>query len=196
MSHTAPGRAFTLLTAVAILAATLGMMVAQPAAADIRKMMKICDGKLCPVFLPELPVPSGWTVDKEASGKVDVVVLVPQGSDYARAEAVIYARAFYNDQKDTVDKRAAKSNRDWMNKVKDAKITRLEDVAGTEPGVPFQLFQYSNPGEAYQSAEIVAFGEDTDKEGNAYGVQVVLTALNEQALARNKGNLLAVLRDY
>jgi hypothetical protein len=180
----------------AILFAAACLMAATPSSAEVRKMMKICAGKLCPVFLPQLRVPSGWTVDTAASSKMDVIVLVPKGFDYARAEAVIYARAFYNVKKDTVDQRVAESNRDWMEKVKDAKITRLEDVEGSKPGAPFQLFQYSNPGQASQSAEIVAFGEDTDKEGNLYGVLVVLTALSEQAMTRNKGNLLSVLKDY
>jgi hypothetical protein len=180
----------------AFLLAMTCLIAVPPASAEVRKMMKICDGKLCPVFLPQLSVPQGWTVDTAASSKMDVIVLVPRGYDYARAEAVIYARAFHNHKKDTVDKRVAESNRDWMAKVKGARITPLGTVAGSKPGIQFQVFEYINPGQAHQAAEIVAFGEDTDKEGNLYGVQVVLTALSEEALSRNKGNLLGILEDY
>jgi hypothetical protein len=170
-------------------------LMAQPASADVRKIMKICEKKLCPVYLPQLPVPAGWTVDTAASGRMDVLVLVPKGSDFARAEAVIYGRAFHNAARETVEQRVAESNRDWKTKVKDARITRLEDVAG-KAGVPFRVFQYSNSGLESQAAEIVAFGEDTDKEGNLYGVQIVLTALDQRALLRNKEDLLTVLKDY
>lgn len=183
-------------TIAAILVAVACLMSATLSSAEVRKMMKICNGKLCPVFLPQLPVPAGWTVDTAASGKMDVMVLVPKGYDYNAAEAIIYGKAFYNAEKKTVDTRVAESNRDWLSKVKGARITPLGTVAGSRPGIQFQIFEYINPGHTSQAAEIVAFGEDSDGDGNDYGVQIVLTALSEKALERNKDNLLTVLQDY
>lgn len=194
MTPTSLNRAFGFLAACA---ATACLTLASPASADVSKMIRMCEGqKLCPYFLPQLPVPPGWIIDEAATHKMRMTVLVPEGSDYARADALIYAKAFYNYDKTTVDQRVARSNDHWMQQVKDAKIVRLSDISGSRPGVPFQLFQYTNPGQAYQSAEIVAFGEDTDKEGNLYGVQVVLTARSELALAATKDTLFAVLKNY
>lgn len=184
------------LAIVCALVGCLGPALAPPASADIRKTMKMCDGKLCPIFLPALRVPEDWTVDQAASNKMGLLILVPRGSDYQGAEALIYARAFHNTEKTTVEQRVAESNARWKKQVEDARIERLEDVAGSRSGNPFQLFHYSNPSSADQAAEIVAFGEDTDKEGNLYGVQVVLTARSEKALAANKDVLIAVLKAY
>lgn len=166
------------------------------AQADVKKIVKSCEAGLCPLFLPELKVPAGWQVDTEASDANGIVVLVPRGTRFGDAEALIYAKAFYNARKQTIDDRVKQSNDDWLANVTDARIKRLDDVTPSRPNAPFQLYRYDNPSKGQQSAEIVAFGEDVDKEGNTYGVQVVLTALTEEGLARSEAQLLEVLKDY
>ena len=181
-----------LLIATAI---TLSIMTVA-AQADIKKMVQTCNAGLCPIFLPELPVPAGWRVDDEASKANGIVVLVPEGSSFGDAEAVIYARAFYNAEKRTIESRVEESNRHWLDAVKDAKIERLADIAARQPDVPFQLYRYSNPSTEQQTAEIVAFGEDTDKDGNPYGVQMVITAMGEAQLDRHRAVFLDLLKAY
>lgn len=183
------------LSAAAALTA-FAFFTAPDAQADVRKIMEICEGGLCPVFLPELPVPAGWRVDEDASKANGIVVLVPDGSRFGNADAVIYARAFHNAGKRTIESRVEESNRRWLGAVKDARIERLADIAAKPNAVPFQLYRYSNPSTAQQSAEIVAFGEDTDKEGNPYGVQMVISAMSEAQLDRHKAVFLDLLKAY
>ena len=185
---------FRILLAIALSALTFA---AAPATqANVKKTIQSCDAGLCPVFLPELPVPDGWQVDDEASKANGIVVLVPEGSSFGDAEAVIYGRAFHNAGKRTIESRVEESNSRWLGAVKDARIERLDDIAGRPTGVPFQLYRYSNPSTAQQTAEIVAFGEDTDKDGNPYGVQMVITAMGEAQLDRHKAVFLDLLKAY
>jgi hypothetical protein len=189
-----PGlRIFT--AAVAMLAA-FSLVQAAPASAEVKKVMLLCSGKLCPIFLPELPKPIGWSVDQEASTANHVSVIVPTGYDYGSAEAVIYGRAFYNSDKSTIESRAETSNKNWLSRMKDAKIDRLADVKRQKGGPAFMVFRYHNPSNAQQASEMVAFGEDTDKEGNLFGVQIVLTTASDEALANNQGAFFTVLKNY
>lgn len=182
-------------TAFALLA-TLSLIQAGPASAEIKKVMLLCSGKLCPLFLPQLPTPAGWSIDQEGSKANHVSVIVPAGYDYSSAEAVIYGRAFYNSDKSTIDSRAATSNKDRLSLVKDARIERLADVERQKGGAAFEVFRYHNPSNVQQTSEMVAFGEDTDKEGNLFGVQIVLTTASDEALANNQDAFFKVLRDY
>jgi hypothetical protein len=193
---------FSRYSGARIFAAALGMLAAfsliqaEPASAEIKKIMLVCSGKLCPRFLPQLPKPAGWSVDEEGSKANHVPVLVPTGYDYASAEAVIYGTAFFNSDKRTIESRAETSNKDWLSRVKDAKIDRLADVRRQKGGPAFAVFRYHNPSRAQQAAEMVAFGEDTDKEGNLYGVQIVVTAADDAALAHNQAAFFEVLKEY
>lgn len=183
-----------LLLSVAITLCALAL--APNAQAEVKKMMQVCDAGLCPVFLPELPVPSGWQVDDEASKANGLVVLVPNGSRFGNADAVIYARAFYNIERRTIESRVEESNQRWLGEVKDARVERLDDIAARQKNPPFQLYRYSNPSTKQQSAEIVAFGEDTDKEGNPYGVQMVISAMSETQLDTHRTVFLDLIKAY
>jgi hypothetical protein len=184
------------LATVCTIFAGLFVMQALPASAEIKKVMLVCSKKLCPIFLPQLPKPAGWSVDQATSEANKVSVLVPTGSDFASAEAVIYGRAYFNSDKSTIESRAKTSNDKWLASVKNSSIERLADVARDKGGAAFQVFRYKNPGNAQQASEMVAFGEDTDKEGNLYGVQIVVTAAGEDALANNRAAFFAVLKGY
>lgn len=185
-----------------IFAATLAMLAAfsqfraDPASAEIKTFMLQCAGKLCPLFLPELPKPIGWSTDQEGTAANHVSVIVPAGYDYSSAEAVIYGRAFFNSDKSTIASRAEASNKNWLSRVKDAKIERLADVKRQKGGPAFAVFRYSNPSNPQQASEMVAFGEDNDKEGNRYGIQIVLTTASDGALADNEKAFFTVLKNY
>ena len=166
------------------------------ASAEIKKIALICNGTICPVFLPELPLPKGWRLDQQMSDENKIQLLVPANSSYAEAPAIIYGKAFYNREKLTIDSRVETSNRHWRDSVKDARIERLADIARIKGGSIFQIHQYINPSESQQAAELVAFGEDTDKEGNLYGVQIVLSARDLAALTDSKPVFLELLRNY
>ena len=182
------------LAALATTALLLAAL-APPACAEVQKVMLQCEGELCPLFLPQLTAPTGWNADEEASQANKVSVLVPAGSDFHSAAAVIYARAYFNADKTTIQDRVETSNKKWLEIAKGAKIERLPDVARAK-GAAFEVFHYVNPKNAQQEAEIIAFGEDTDKDGNAYGIQIVLTTTGEAALKKNQAAFMSLVKGY
>ena len=196
MSRHHPGSgAWPKALAIGVLAG-LGLSGTSPATAEIRKLIQSCPGKLCAYYLPDLPKPKGWIVETEATDANRIAVLVPAGTDFSSAEALIYGRAYLNTEKTSVEARAATSNEKWIAAAKGAKIERLPDAIRAKGGTPFQVFHYLNPENAQQKAELVAFGEDVDKEGNAYGVQIVLTTGSEAALKKNEAAFLGILKKY
>jgi hypothetical protein len=137
----------------------LGVMPAAPASAVVKKMVAICPGKVCAWYLPELPELDGWITESTASDANEVAVLVPTGKDFSSAAAVIYARAYLNLEKTTIQSRAATSNEKWSATVKGVKIDRLPDVARAKGGVPFEIFHYRNPHNKQQKSELVALAK-------------------------------------
>ena len=185
----------TPLAAACLVAASLAAALAPPASAEVKKVMLQCAGKLCPLLLPQLAAPTGWRADEEASQAQQVSVLVPAGADFGSAEALIYAKATFSTEKQTIHERAEISNKQWLVSEKGAKIERLPDVPHAK-GAAFEVYRYLNPTNAQQRAEIVAFGEDTDSDGNAYRLQIVLTTTGEAALKRNEATFLSLLKGY
>lgn len=183
------------VAACAMLAAFV-VMTATPGSAEIKKVMLKRLGKLQPLFLPQLPTPAGWSFHQSTSGVFRVTVLVPTGSDFRSAEAKIYGVADYNADKTTIDSRARNGNDTWLSNGMNRSVERLADVARDKGGPAFQVFRYRYPSDARQTAEIVAFGEDTDKEGNLYSVQIVLSAKGDKGLADNKDAFVTVLKNY
>ena len=190
----APARLATLAAACLTLAG-LAAALAPSASAEVKKVMLQCEGKLCPLFLPQLAAPAGWSADEKASEANKVSVLVPAGSDFHTAAAVIYARAFFDAEKTTIQDRVETSNKKWLEIEKGAKIERLPDIARAK-GAAFEVLHYVNPKNAQQKAEIIAFGEDTDKDGNAYGIQIVLTTTGEAALKKNQAAFMSLVKGY
>lgn len=61
--------------------------------AELERVQLPCGGVTCVHFLPKLPSLTGWHIDSEPTSDSGVVALVPDGSTYANAEYIIYARA-------------------------------------------------------------------------------------------------------
>lgn len=190
----APSRLATLAAACLTLAG-LAAALAPSASAEVKKVMLQCEGKLCPLFLPQLAAPAGWSADEKASEANKVSILLPAGEDFGSAEAVIYARATFSTEKQTIHERAEISNKQWLAADKSARIERLADVPRAK-GAAFEVYRYINPKNVQQRAEIVAFGEDADTDGNAYRLQIVLTTTGEGVLKKNQATFLSLLAGY
>jgi hypothetical protein len=63
--------------------------------AEIEKIALPCDAGLCLFWWPKLPPLQGWHQDKDMSFKYQVNALAPDGSSFAKADAVLYANANY-----------------------------------------------------------------------------------------------------
>jgi hypothetical protein len=173
------------------------VLVAAPAQAEVRKFMNTCDGKLCPYYELALTPPDGWTLDRDASKKNKVQIMVPKGKNYANAPALIYVQVFYHrDKQQTLENFAEVSNGRWQAHVKDAKVTELAAVARANGKPGFLRFAFENPSKKQQAYELGAFGIDGDSDGNEFVLDVVMTGGDKAALDRAEKDYIAFLKAH
>jgi len=177
--------------------ALAAVLSAGGAQAEVQKFIRSCDGKLCPYYRIVLTPPDGWIIDEAATKKNDVQIIVPKGKTFGNAPALIYVQVFYHrDKRQTLAKFAEVSNDRWRARVKDAKISPLPAIerANGKPG--FLRFAFENPGKAQQAFEVGAFGIDSDKDGNEFVLDVVMTGLNKSALDNAEKDYIAFLKAH
>jgi hypothetical protein len=177
--------------------ATLSLVVsAANAHAEVQKFMNISGGKMLPYFRLIATPPNGWVVEEEATKKYGVQMLVPKGKNFGNAAALIYVKVSYR-QKDTDQAQFIKSNNDnWLAEVPDAKITKMPDVTRTNGKPAFQLYQYVNPSVPKQPFEYLAFGEDSDKDGNTFNLMITVTGGNQKVIEKAAGAYNEFLRSH
>jgi len=183
------------LTELALSAALLAG--AGAAQADVQKFMSACDGKLCPYYHITLTPPDGWVIDEEATKKNRVQIIVPKGKTFGNAPALIYVQVFYHrDKQQSLANFAETSNGRWRAAVKDAKISALPAVerANGKPG--FLRFAFENPSKSQQAYEMGAFGIDSDRDGNEFVLDVVMTGLNKAALENAEKDYISFLKAH
>lgn len=168
---------------------------ATPARAEIEKVLTSCGaGKLCPFFKPSIAVPEGWVEDRAAGRPRGLLVLVPKGTTFDTAEAVIYARAQWNPDGETLSRFIEADHAQWRARHKGA---RIEPVGETPRagGEAFKEFRFSAPG-LRQPYERMGATVDTDKNGNAYFVAVIVTGVDRKAVDEAQAAYLGILRAY
>lgn len=165
--------------------------------AEVQKFIADCGGKLCPYYQISLTPPQGWVLDARATWHNKIQMMVPNGTDFGSAPALIYVQVFYHrDKSQTLADFARVSNERWRARVKDAKITELPAVerANGKPG--FLRFAFENPSKAQQAYELGAFGIDNDKDGNEFVLDVVMTGADKAALDRAEQDYVAFLKAH
>jgi hypothetical protein len=167
------------------------------ARAEVQKFIIACGGKLCPYFQITLTPPHGWVLDARATWHNKVQMMVPKGTDFASAPALIYVQVFpHRDKSQTLADFARASDERWRAHVKDAKISALPTVkrANGKPG--FLRFAFENPSKKEQAYELGAFGIDTDKDGNEFVLDVVMTGADKAALDSAEKDYVAFLKAH
>ncbi len=170
---------------------------AGPAHAEVQKFINKCGDKLCPYYQIGLTPPAGWVLDARATWHNKVQMMVPQGTTFNTAPALIYVQVFYHrDKQQSLAEFARVSNERWRAQVKDAKITELPAVerANGKPG--YLRFAFENPSKKEQAYELGAFGIDSDKDGNEFVLDVVLTGADKAALDRAEKAYVAFLKTH
>lgn len=164
--------------------AALAIAFAGAAAADVQKFLNPCGGaQLCASYQLVLTPPDGWALDKKASAENRVQIVVPKGKSFADAPALIYVQVFYHpDRQQTLADFARVSNDRWLAANKSAKISPLPAVERTNGKEGFLRFVFENPAKPQQAYEVGAFGADTDKDGNSFVLDVVLTGGDKKAI--------------
>jgi hypothetical protein len=182
---------FRLIVAVAALG-----VVAAPARAEIEKFMRDCNGKLCAFYRASITVPEGWIENKEASRELGVQMLLPKGQNFDAAPAKIYALVRYNKDKQPVSAITRDTHRDWKERSEKAKVAKLTDVARANGKPAFERHQFEAPELDEQGFEQTALAADSDKDGNAFVVVLVLSANTREAYKANQAAYLSILKAY
>lgn len=183
------------LCRLAVALAAIGLLTA-PAHAEIEKFMRDCDMKLCVSYRASITVPEGWVEDKEASSALGVQMLLPKDVDFEKAPAKIYALVRYNKDKQPVPAVTKDTYRDWKERSKKAKIAKLADVARANGKPAFERHQFEAPELDEQGYETTALVADSDKDGNAFVVVLVLSANTREAFKASEAAYLSILKAY
>jgi hypothetical protein len=136
------------------------------AGAEVEKFIQIGDGQLRPYFRLKFTPPVGWAQDPKATQENGMPIYVPKGKTFGDAPALMYIRVSYN-----ADKRA-------------------------NGKVDFQIYHFVNPSKPQQAYELMAYGEDADKDGNSYFLMIALTAAAQKAIDSAEADYRAGLRAH
>ncbi len=169
---------------------------AAPASAEVQKLLHPCGGlQLCASYQLVLTPPDGWVIDEKASSETKVQIMVPKGQSFAAAEPLIYVQVFYHpDKQQTLADFARASNARWLAANPKSKITEMPVVERTNGKPAFLRFTMENPGKMQQAYEIGALGPDSDKDGNEFVLDIVMSGSSKQALDRADATYLAFLK--
>ena len=168
------------------------------ARAEVQKFLNPCGGqKLCASYALVLTPPDGWVVDAKATSENKVQIMVPKGQSFATAEPLIYVQVFYQpDKQQALADFARLSNARWLAANPKAKITELPAVERANGKPAFLRFTFENPGKAQQAYEVGALGVDSDKDGNDFVLDVVMTGNSKAALDRADAAYTTFLRTH
>jgi hypothetical protein len=166
------------------------------ARAEVQKLLHPCGGlQLCASYQLVLTPPDGCVLDEKASNENKVQIMVPKGQSFADAEPLIYVQVFYHpDKQQTLAEFARASNARWLAANPRSKISDMPAVERTNGKPAFLRFAMENPGRVQQAYEIGALGPDSDKDGNDFVLDVVMSASSKAALDRADATYVAFLK--
>jgi hypothetical protein len=123
------------------------------------------------VYLWPVTPPAGWFHNREGSEKVGLQVMTSKPKD---ADALIYIEAnpLRNDL--AFSKIVAAAAEDLRRSSRNAKVTRLPEVARKNGNPPFQLFRIEQPSKPHQPLEFVAYGKAAEPDGTLFILTVTI----------------------
>jgi hypothetical protein len=170
----------------AIALALIAPLVTQaPATAEVKKFVEPCPGqRLCAYYRLVATPPSNWVEEPEASKEYRMQMLVPRGSTFGSADALIYVKVSLKQKDQDLAAFIAMSQGRWKEAVRDATITRIEDVPRSNGMPSFVSYRYENPSRPQQRFEAVSFAHDKDTDGNTFVLMVALTGMKKETIDR------------
>jgi hypothetical protein len=169
---------------------------ATSAPAEVEKFMRTCDGRLCPYFRLKFTPPAGWVQDMEATRENDLQIYVPKGKTADDTDALMYIRVSYNSDKRSMGKFIEVAHQRWREAEKQSKIDRRAGEKRANGKPDFQVYHFFNPNSPQQAYEMMAYGEDTDKDGNAFFLMIGLTGAEQKFLDAAEAAYRAGLRAH
>ena len=189
--------AFISVQLLALLSAGLLVCNTTAARAEVQKFLNPCGQKLCASYALVLTPPDGFIVDAKATAENKVQIMVPKGQSFASAEPLIYVEVIYKpDKQQTLADFARLNNARWLAGNPRAKITELPAVERTNGKPAFLRFAFENPAKAQRAFEVGALGVDSDKDGNDFVLDVVMSGNSKAALDRAEAAYTAFLKAH
>jgi hypothetical protein len=180
-----------------VIACFVLLLFTAAARAEVQKFLGSCGEKLCPYFQLVLTPPEGWLLDKAASSAKQVHIMVPKGQSFATAQPLIYVQVFYHaDKQQTLADFARVSNARWVSENPKSKVSELPAVERANGKPAFLRFAFDNPASAEQAYEVGALGMDTDKDGNDFVLDVVMSGKSKAALDRAEAAYIGFLKAH
>jgi hypothetical protein len=182
---------------IALVAATLLVCIAATARAEVQKFLNPCGQKLCAYYQISLTPPDGWVLDAKATKDNKIQIIVPKGQSFATADPLIYVQVFHRaDKAQALADFARTSNARWIAANAKSKIAELPAVERANGKPPFLRFAFENPSKAEQAFEVGAFGIDSDKDGNEFVLDVVMSGASKEALDGANDAYLSFLKAH
>jgi hypothetical protein len=142
--------------------ALLIVVAGASASAEIEKLAVPSDHGLHFYWWPRLPVVAGWLHDEAASLKLTANVLVPDGSSFGDAPAVMYAKALYKPRSPELHSLQELIDSDRSAFERDLPGLKIERLPNLTTGDRRQLVQFAFTPSTEGSWERVAYGEEDD----------------------------------
>lgn len=143
-----------------------------------------------------LDPPPGWALDSQASKNSKVQMILPRGKTLGNAEALIYVRVSLKGKEQALADFIKISQDRWRQAVPDTKITKLAAIERVNGKPAYETYRYENASRPQQTFEMTGFGIDSDKNGNDFIVEVVMTGRAKKALDAAERPFQAFLRRH
>ena len=140
------------------------LALAAPAQAEILKFMIPSEKGLSAKWWPKVPALPGWHQDMGASEHFSLNALAPDGSTFARAEAVMLAKANYKPRQPkitTLAQLVEDDRKSTLAVLPDARITSLPDMKDAD-GKRLVVRAFAPGKDGKGNWEAVAYGEEGD----------------------------------
>lgn len=182
--------------AILLLAITFLMCSDTVTYAEIEKHMALKDGRATPYFRANIIPPAGWIVDATATSAHDMQIYVPNDMTFHTAPALMYVKVSYNSDGRDLGTFIRTSQERWRAAVPDTGIQEAVPQNRDSGAADYQIYRFRNPSHSQQGYELMAYGEDYDRDGNKFFVMVALTAKSQDALDRAEATYRTSLQTY
>ena len=173
----------TKLYSAIVLGFLAAMLAESTAQAEVKNFLLRCGPqKLCPSHRLVLTPPANWVEEPEASKQYGMQMLVPRGSTFGNADALLYVKVSAKQKDQDLPAFIEVSQSRWKQSVRDTKISRIDDVPRKNGMPAFISYRYENPSIPQQAFEAVSFAHDKDSDGNTFVLMVALTGPKKEAI--------------
>ncbi len=147
---------------------------------------------ICLHWWPKVAVPDGWMQIRQTSEQENINFLVPKTASDTRV--FIYANAIdHQGQSDTLDGFISDDIASF--KTHNPGITVTEEVSlTTADGQTLRVFRFDPASQGRW--ELAAYGQETDKDGNTYFLDFVLSGKTQALRDDNLGAYKAIIAAY